>query len=79
MIELAQGSGQDQVALGSEEFLDHRIRRGEEDGAARLHEGVAERAGDVRLARPRQSERQDIEALIDKLPASQLLQLACQD
>ena len=54
------------VALGSEQALDERVRRGEQDAMAALDQLVPDRADEVGLAAAGQAEREDIVAALDE-------------
>ena len=57
------------VAFRSEQSLDERERRGEEDAVAALDQLVADGAHQVGLPSTRQSERKNVVAALDEAPS----------
>ena len=78
VVELAQGAGEVEVALGGEEVLDEAEGRDEEDRVSLLDEGVADGGADVGLAGAGEAEGEAVCSLIEEAAGGELLDLAHQ-
>ncbi len=75
VVQLAQLSGQIEVALGGQQVLHQPVGRCEEDGAAGFHQAVAQGAERVGLAGAGETEGQHVDAVIHETALGQMVQL----
>ena len=75
VVQLAQLSGQVEVALGGEQVLHQTVGRCEEDGVASFHQAVAQGTERMGLAGAGEPEGQHVDAVIHETALGQLVHL----
>ncbi len=78
VVQLAQLSGQVEVALGGQQVLHQAVGRCEEDGVARFHQAVAQGTERVGLAGAGETEGQHVDAVFHETALGQMVQLLTQ-